>query len=178
VQQNIDMESYRIQQTGSGRIALDRKAGVLDPQSTKGGYGLPSEQIEPLSQIITDLNDRFGLNLGPEHRVTLGQMMEKLADDVSLDAAARVNTRENVRLTFDHKVETVIQEIVDSNFELYKRITDDRGFGEAIRTFCSISISVATATRQSLSNVANPRLSSSNPRCGGISRKTARTTSS
>jgi hypothetical protein len=110
-------------------------AGVLDPQSTKGGYGLPSEQIEPLSQIITDLNDRFGLNLGPEHRVTLGQMMEKLADDVSLDAAARVNTRENVRLTFDHKVETVIQEIVDSNFELYKRITNDRGFGEAIKNF-------------------------------------------
>jgi hypothetical protein len=91
--------------------------------------------MEPLSQIITDLNDRFGLNLGPEHRVTLGQMMEKLADDASLDAAARVNTRENVRLTFDHKVEAVIQEIVDSNFELYKRITDDRGFGEAIKNF-------------------------------------------
>ncbi|MGH7805991.1 MAG: AlbA family DNA-binding domain-containing protein, partial [Candidatus Binatia bacterium] len=44
-----------------------------------------------------------------------------------------VNTRENVRLTFDHKVEQVIQEIVDSNFDLYKRITDDRGFGEAIK---------------------------------------------
>jgi type I restriction enzyme, R subunit len=50
-------------------------------------------------------------------------------------AAARVNTRENVRLTFDQKVEHVIQEIVDSNFELYKRITDDRAFGEAIKNF-------------------------------------------
>ena len=39
VQQNIDMESYRIQQTGSGKIALERKAGVLDPVSTKGDYG-------------------------------------------------------------------------------------------------------------------------------------------
>jgi predicted HTH transcriptional regulator len=46
-----------------------------------------------------------------------------------------VNTRENVRLTFDQKVEHVIQEIVDSNFELYKRITDDHAFGEAIKTF-------------------------------------------
>ena len=60
-------------------------------------------------------------------------MMEKLDDDASLDAAARVNTRENVRLTFDQKVEHVIQEIVDSNFELYKRITDDRDFGEVIK---------------------------------------------
>jgi len=135
VQQNIDMESYRIQQTGSGRIPFDRKVGVLDPQSTKGGYGLPPEEIETLSRIIAELNERFGLNLGPEHRVTLGQMMEKLDDDTALDAAARVNTRENVRLTFDHKVEAVIQEIVDSNFELYKRITDDRAFGEAIKNF-------------------------------------------
>ncbi|MGN2390682.1 RNA-binding domain-containing protein [Pelomicrobium sp. G1] len=135
VQQNIDMESYRIQQTGSGRIALDRKPGVLDPVITKSAHGASPEELEALSRIIAELNERFGLNLGPEHRVTLGQMMEKLDEDAALDAAARVNTRENVRLTFDQKVEQVIQEIVDSNFELYKRITDDRAFGEAVKNF-------------------------------------------
>jgi type I site-specific restriction-modification system R (restriction) subunit len=135
VQQNIDMESYRIQQTTTGRIALQRTGGVLDPQSTKGGYTLPPEEMESLSRIIAELNERFGLNLGPEHRVTLNQMMERLDGDPALDAAARVNTRENVRLTFDHKVESVIQEIVDTNFELYKRITDDRGFGDTLKNF-------------------------------------------
>jgi len=135
VQQNIDMESYRIQQTGSGKIALERRPGVLEPVSTKQGHGVTPEELETLSRIIAELNERFGLNLGPEHRVTLGQMMEKLDDDAALDAAARVNTRENVRLTFDQKVEHVIQEIVDSNFDLYKRITDDRAFGEAIKNF-------------------------------------------
>ena len=135
VQQNIDMESYRIQQTGSGKIALERRPGVLEPVSTKQGHGTTPEELETLSRIIAELNERFGLNLGPEHRVTLGQMMEKLDDDAALDAAARVNTRENVRLTFDQKVEHVIQEIVDSNFDLYKRITDDRAFGEAVKNF-------------------------------------------
>jgi hypothetical protein len=135
VQQNIDMESYRIQQTGSGRISLERRPGVLDPVSTKQGYATTPEELESLSRIIAALNERFGTNLGPEHRVTLGQMMEKLDDDAGLDAAARANTRENVRLTFDQKVEHVIQEIVDSNFDLYKRITDDRAFGEAIKDY-------------------------------------------
>jgi hypothetical protein len=135
VQQNIDMESYRIQQTNSGKIALERRPGVLDPVSTKQGHGATPEELETLSRIIAELNERFGLHLGPEHRVTLGQMMEKLDADAALDAAARVNTRENVRLTFDRKVEHVIQEIVDSNFELYRRITDDRAFGEAIKNF-------------------------------------------
>ena len=135
VQQNIDMESYRIQQVGSGKIALERKPGALDPVGTKAVHGTGPEELETLSRIIAELNERFGLNLGPEHRVTLGHMMGKLDDDAALDAAARVNTRENVRLTFDQKVEHVIQEIVDSNFELYKRITDDRAFGEAIKNF-------------------------------------------
>ena len=133
VQQNIDMESYRIQQTRRGNIQLDRKAGRLDPAGTKDSRSATPEEIEPLSRIIDELNDRFGVELGPEHRVTLGQMMEKLDADNSLDAAARVNTRDNVRLTFDHKVEKVIQEIVDSNFDLYKRITDDQSFGEVIK---------------------------------------------
>ena len=135
VQQNIDMESYRIQQTGSGKITLERKTGVLDPVGTKNSHGIAPEEMETLSRIIAELNERFGLNLGPEHRVTLGQMMERLDADPGLDASARVNTRENVRLTFDQKVEHVIQEIVDSNFDLYKRITDDRPFGEAVKNF-------------------------------------------
>ncbi len=135
VQQLIDMESYRIQEIGSGRIALERRTGVLDPQRAKGGYAMPVEDVEPLSRIIAELNQRFGLNLGPEHRLTLGQMMQKLDGDAGLDAAARANTRENVRLTFDQKVEQVIQEIVDSNFDLYKRITDDRAFGETVKNF-------------------------------------------
>ncbi|MBI2604944.1 MAG: ATP-binding protein, partial [Deltaproteobacteria bacterium] len=135
VQQNIDMESYRVQQTGSGKIALDRKNGALDPMSTKGSHGPAPEELEALSRIIAELNERFGLNLGPEHRATVGQMMQRLDADDGLDASARVNTRENVRLTFDQKVEHVIQDIVDSNFDLYKRITDDRAFGEAIKNF-------------------------------------------
>ena len=133
VQQNIDMESYRIQETASGRIALERKAGILDPMEAKDTRGAAAEEMETLSRIIAELNERFGVQLGPEHRITLGQMMDRLTDDPALDAASRVNTRENVRLTFDHKVDQVIQEIVDSNFDLYKRITDDPAFGEVIK---------------------------------------------
>lgn len=135
IQQNIDMESYRIRQTGSGRIPLERKGGQLSPVLTKDGHAGPEEVLEPLSQIIAELNERFGLNLGPEHRLTLGQILKKLDDDAGLDASARANTRENIRLTFDHKVEDAIQEIVDVNFDLYKRITDDQTFGAALRDF-------------------------------------------
>jgi len=135
VQQNIDIDSYRIQKTTSGKIDLETRNGRLHPMGTKGPYGAGEEDLEPLSALIKELNERFGLNLGLEHKVTLEQMMDRLDQDKALDASARVNTRENVRLTFDHKVDDVIQQIVDTNFELYKRITDNRALGEALKNY-------------------------------------------
>jgi len=133
IQQNIDMESYRIQEISDGKIELERAGDRLEPMRTKEHSETPPEELEALSRIIADLNDRFGIEMGPEHRVTLSQMMERLQEDTALEVATTVNTKENVRIAFDYKVEQVIQEIVDQNFELYKRITDDPAFGDAIK---------------------------------------------
>ena len=135
VQQNIDMESFRIQRTSRGRIKLERHAWPLDPAGSKPRGGGPVEELETLSRIIEALNERFGQNLGPEHKVTLESIRSALDADAGLDASARVNTRENVRLTFDPKVDDRIQEIVETNFDLYKRITDDPDFGRALKNF-------------------------------------------
>ncbi len=134
VQRNIDIDSYRIRRTSKGAINLESKIGQLHPMGQKGLGGSSEEDLEPLSLIIRELNERFGLNLGPEHEVTLGQMMDQLDQDKSLDNSARVNTRENVRLTFNHKVDDIIQDIVERNFDLYKLITDNKSVGEAVRT--------------------------------------------
>ena len=135
VQQSIDMESFRIQQTSRGRIAIQRQARPLDPAGSKRDSGSAGEELETLSRIIEALNERFGLHLGREHRIALEHIRSALDEDAGLDASARVNTRENVRLTFDPKVEDRIQEIVESNFDLYKRITDDPEFGQALKNF-------------------------------------------
>ncbi len=135
VQQSIDMESFRIQQTSRGRIAIERQARPLEPAGSKPGGGPAGEELQALSRIIEALNERFGLDLGSEHRVTLEQIRSALDGDAGLDASARVNTRENVRLTFDPKVEDKIQEIVETNFDFYKRITDDPEFGRALKNF-------------------------------------------
>ncbi len=133
VQRNIDMESYRLQQTGGGPIALVPRGERLEPQRIVDKYIPRLEDLEPLSVIIAELNERFGLELGDQHRITLSQMMASLDEDPALDASARVNTRENLRLAFEQKVEDAIQGILDTNFDLYKRINDDPAFGEAIK---------------------------------------------
>ncbi len=133
VQQNIDVESFRIRQTSSGRIGLERDGGQLNPIDSKMPVDPGVEEQATLSRIIETLNERFGLNLGPEHRATLKHIRSALDQDAGLNASARVNTRENVRLTFDPKVEEKIQEIIEINFALYKRITDNADFGRVFK---------------------------------------------
>ena len=131
IQQNIDMESYRLIQTSEGGIDLGRGAKTLDPKKVGERRAPHVEEIDPLSAIIAELNDRFGSNLGPEHRVTVKRILTDLGSDPALDAAVRANSRENVELTFKHKAEDRFQNTIESDFALYSRVTDDPDFGKA-----------------------------------------------
>ena len=90
VQQAIDMESFRIGQTGSGGIGLRSENKPLDPQEV-GPDGVREEVYEPLSEIIRELNERYGTNLGPEDEVTFETVLNSMDGDAGLRAAARAN---------------------------------------------------------------------------------------
>ena len=130
IQQNIDMESYRIGNTFDGHIKLPRGETPLDPMIAKDGHGTTPDEMEALSQIIHELNERFGTTFSEEDRVSIEQLEAKLAGDPALMTSIRVNTPENARLAFNHAAKDSLQEMVDTNFELYKRVTEDADFGE------------------------------------------------
>jgi type I restriction enzyme R subunit len=130
IQQKIDMESYRVRQTWKGKIRLERGNGQLEPIGPKSDYGLAAELIEALSQIIRELNERFGTDFTEEDRVFIQSLEERLVTDPALVASIRANTPENARLTFDYVVTDRLQDMVDTNFKFYKRITDDREFSK------------------------------------------------
>lgn len=130
IQQNIDMESYRVQLRYTGRVALERGEGQVEPMGEKGGYAPHPEEIEALSRIIRELNERFGTDFTEEDKVFIRTLEEQLAADTALAASVRANTPENARLTFDHVVTDRLQDMVDTNFKFYKRVTDDREFAK------------------------------------------------
>ncbi len=132
VQRNIDIESYRVHQTSSGKIKLQRQTVELPPVGPRGVPLLSPEDIEPLSKIIKELNERFGTDLGEHARLSIQQLEDQLASDPALEASIRANTRDNARLTFDHVVSDHLQEMVDSDFKFYKQVTDDQEFAQAL----------------------------------------------
>jgi len=130
VQQAIDMESYKLQRVAQGKISLSRGDGVVDPISGRGPQGSSAEEMEALSLIIKELNERFGTDFTEEDKVFILQLEERLANDTALLASMRGNPPENARLTFDHVVTDRLQDMMDTNFKFYKRVTDDQDFAK------------------------------------------------
>lgn len=135
VQEKIDLESYRVAESFRGDIELERGKGEVEPPK-KPGSGQPSAvDLEPLSAIIAELNDRFGADLTDEDRVTIQHLQDLLGADETLKASVRVNPPETARLAFNHIVEDRLQEIVETNFKLYKRVADDAAFAQVLVDF-------------------------------------------
>jgi type I restriction enzyme R subunit len=128
IQQQIDMDSYRVQKTGSGAIKLARGVGELEPIKAKGPEGPYTDELEALSKIIQELNERFGTAFSEGDKIFIEQLEAKLANNEALEKAVRANTPDNARLTFDHVVNDKLQEMIDTNFKFYKQVTDDPEF--------------------------------------------------
>ncbi|HEX7594040.1 MAG TPA: type I restriction endonuclease subunit R, partial [Anaerolineae bacterium] len=132
VQRNIDIESYTVKQTSRGKIKLPRGTSELQPVGPKGSAILLPEDLEPLSLIISELNERFGVNLGENARASIQQLEAQLAQDPAVEASIRANTRDNARLTFEHVLNDRLQELVDSDFKFYKQVTDNQEFAKEL----------------------------------------------
>lgn len=108
------------------------ESGVLEPAAEKGHRPGREDEIASLWEIIQELNERRGANLSEKDRKSLEHLEAQLTRDAGLEASVKANTKDNVRLTFEQKVENHFDEMAESNFKLLKRIVDDRQFGEVL----------------------------------------------
>lgn len=130
---NVDMDSYRLQLTHEGAVPLEADPELYPIVGPGGRVAEPEDPLEVLSAIIQEINERFGVELTEADRICVEAALRNLELDPALDASVRANTRENAALTFRQKFEEAVQDFVDSNFQLYKRITDDERFGSTLR---------------------------------------------
>jgi type I restriction enzyme R subunit len=124
----VDVNTIRLVQAARERISPEVGKGVLEHHEPGPTAGKPEEVLEPLSEILKLLNDRFGTNFAEEDKQFLETLEEKLDADVGMASSFAVNTRENARLTFDHKVRDHVQDMIDTNFKFFKQINDKPEF--------------------------------------------------
>jgi type I restriction enzyme, R subunit len=133
IQDEIDLASMEVRRTHQGKVELERGPGKLDPKDEKGPRGTKKdEELEPLSVIIERLNERFGLDLGPDEVTSVEMLEDTLVRNPALGNSLRVNPPENARLSFDQTARDKLQDLAESNFNLYKRLDRDPEFKKAL----------------------------------------------
>jgi len=124
----VELTHLRSEVTFEGSLALS--ADTAEVKSIFGeGRGTGQEpDLEPLSQIVDILNERFGLNLGEADQLLFDQFEETWVADPEVAAQAQHNTIENFRLVFDRLFLNTVVGRMDDNEAIFKRILDDPEF--------------------------------------------------
>lgn len=130
VKEAVDMSSLKIEERFRGKIQLDEKNTALDPAKSSQPASL-EEQFERLSKIIEDLNNRFGMDLSEQDLATTEQVFEKLKKNEALESVVREVPPENAKLNFTTAANEEVEDIVESNLGLYKKIRDNQEFGNS-----------------------------------------------
>jgi type I restriction enzyme R subunit len=131
----VELTHLRHQATYTGLLDLTSDAGEV--RSFPGG-GIPGQRLpdmEPLSQIIDTLNERFGLELTETVQLLFDQYERDWLSDPEVIYQARDNTIDNFKLVFDRNFLKTVISRMDENDALFRRILDDPDFQEAIKDF-------------------------------------------
>jgi type I restriction enzyme, R subunit len=131
----VELTHLRTEATFDGSLALTADEGEVTWVTGDGMGKRNDPELEPLSQIIGVLNERYGTNLGETDQLLFDQFEETWADDDDLAAQARNNTLANFRLVFEPKFMNTVIGRMDANEAIFKRILDDDDFRDVLADF-------------------------------------------
>jgi type I restriction enzyme R subunit len=120
----VDLDSFRIEETYKGSIALLEQDGPVPGLSASPGTAVEDEQ-EQLSIIIELLNETYGLNITDDDKVDMSRMKQKLFQHDELAAAMTAdNSLTNMEAKFSQLFDQMLLEFVHNKLDLYKKLSE------------------------------------------------------
>ena len=143
----IDMDSYRVEKQAVQDIQLPDKGAEIGPVPTEGGGQKPVPEMDPLSKIINDFNERFGniewKDQDKINKVLSEELPTKVAADKAYQNAIANSDEQNARIEHDKALERAMTDLLADHTDLFKLYSDD----ELFRRWLSEMIFTATYRR-------------------------------
>ena len=128
----IDMDSYRVEKQAVQAIKLSDEDAEIGPVPTEGGGQKPEPEMDRLSNIVREFNDRFG-NIewkDPDkiRRAIDVELPDKVAGDQAYQNAIANSDRQNARIEHDRALRQAMIDLLTDHTELYRQFSDDESF--------------------------------------------------
>ncbi len=128
----IDMDSYRMEKQAVRDIQLPDEDAEIEPVSTSGGGQKPEPEMELLSNIVKEFNNRFGniewKDQDKIEKVIAEELPAKVAGDRAYQNAMANSDQQNARIEHDKALERAMADYVADPIELFKQFSDDDSF--------------------------------------------------
>ncbi len=124
---SIDIESFRISQTFSGKIDLEdgEKGGKLKGIDVGGSKTTDIPELDLLSHIISQINDVYGKELSEQDKLDLETMKNKVYQDETLQKVMTGdNSETNKKQKFDDVLDKTIMSFFNERFDFFKKVED------------------------------------------------------
>ncbi len=136
----VVMEYYRLQKIKEGSIGLIKNEdGELDGLSEAGIKRVKDEKV-PLSEIIEQLNERFGTEFEEADRLFFNQIEEELIKDETLQTQAKVNKLDTFKFAFEDKFLNKLIDRMDQNQDIFEKILGNKDFGDLVKQLMMKSV--------------------------------------
>ncbi len=128
----IDMDSYRVEKQAVQDIQLPDEDAEIEPVTPEGGGQKPEPEMDRLSNIIRDFNDRFGniewKDQDKIERVIAEELPAKVAGDRAYRNAMANSDQQNARIEHDKALERAMTELLSDHTQLFKQFSDNDSF--------------------------------------------------
>ena len=128
----IDMDSYRVEKQAARDIQLPDEDGEIGPVPTEGGGQKPEPEMDRLSNIIREFNDRFGAidwkDQDKIEKVIAEELPAKVAGDRAYRNAMANSDLQNARIEHDKALERAVTDYLADPTELFKQFSDNESF--------------------------------------------------
>ena len=132
----IDMDSYRVEKQAVQDIQLPDEDAEIEPVPTDGGGHKPDPEMDRLSNIVRDFNDRFGNIAWNDQdkieRFIFEELPAKVAADQAYQNAIANSDPQNARIEHDRALKAAVTKDVADQTEFYKQFSDNASFRRQI----------------------------------------------
>ena len=128
----IDMDSYRVEKQAVQDIQLPDEDAEVGPVPTEGGGQKPEPEMDRLSNIVREFNDRFGnidwKDKDKIEKVIAEELPLRVAGDRAYRNAMANSDKQNDRIEHDKALERAMPELLADHTELFKQLSDNDSF--------------------------------------------------
>jgi type I restriction enzyme R subunit len=131
---DADLSHFRLEHTGTHNVSLAPSGvdGVVRGHAADGGSSREPE-IKHLAEVIRDLNERFGLDLGTGDEILVYQQVVGLVSDTEMQQVGLMNDEERFGQVADERLDDIVAVNAERNTEFMKLYFDNDEFRKAVK---------------------------------------------